>query len=489
MQDRAHEAVVDSGCEGGPSPDGLPSAGGGARTPGLSRTRRALVFSVIASALMMMSIDATIVATALHALASDLAAPINWTGWTITAYWFGYVVMLPVSGRLAERLGHRRVFLASTLAFALASLACGLAGNIYLLVLCRALQAMGGAGLTPAATGIVVAWFGASRDRVLGLFGAVFSVGALIGPVLGGLFVTWASWRDVFFVNVPLGIVMALLGLWLIPPDRAEDRSRRPMDVAGMALLGVAVVAGMLATSLLGNPGVGVFSWPFLLALAVCLLTGAWFFRHIESVADPFLPPRLIYGKGFAATNVLNATYGGVISGTVTLVPLYAAVRYGLSALDAATLLVAQGVAALVLGPLAAWALRWSGYRRPFYLGGVLGGIGTLMLALAPRLGLSPWLWLAAGTTFIGAAGGIMGPASRNAALQLVPERAATMSALRATAQELGVIVALAIITTAMALSPASQGAVLTASYLVLALLSLALLPVITRVPEHRGAW
>jgi len=458
-----------------------------ARAP-LAPARRALVFAVIACALMMMSIDATIVATALHALASDLDAPINWTGWTITAYWFGYVVMLPVSGRLAERFGNRRVFLCSTLAFALASLACALAGNVALLVLFRALQAMGGAGLTPAATGIVVTWFGGARDRVLGLFGAVFSVGALIGPVFGGLFVTYASWRGVFFVNVPIGVAMALLGLWLIPPDRAEDRSRRSMDLPGMALLGAAVVAGMLATSVLGDAGARVLSWPFLLPLAVAVVCGGLFFRHIARVPEPFLPPRLIHGRGFAATNFLNAVYGGVVSGAVTLVPLYAAARYGLGALDAGMLLIAQGVAAIVLAPLAAWALRWSGYRWPFYLGGVLCAVGTLLLALAPRWGLSPWAWLAAAAVFTGAGGGVMGPASRNAALQLVPERAATMSALRATAQEFGVIVALAVITSVMA-GASDQSAVLAASYAAMAVLSLLVLPVVARVPEHRGAW
>ncbi len=454
----------------------------------MGRAQSAMVFIVIAFALMMMSIDATIVATALHALASDLDAPINWTGWTITAYWFGYVVMLPVSGRLAERFGNRRVFLLSALAFALASLACGLAGNIYALVLFRALQAMGGSGLTPAATGIVVAWFGGGRDRVLGLFGAVFSVGSLAGPVLGGLFVTYAHWRDVFFVNVPIGCLMALLGWWLIPPDRTEDRLRRSMDVPGVLLLGAAVVAGMLAASLLGNGDVQLLSWSFLVPLLFAIASGWAFFRHIARVAEPFLPPRLIYGKGFAATNLLNATYGGAVTGALTLVPLYAALRYGLDALDAGTLLTAQAVVGLVIGPLAAWALRWSGYRLPFYVGGVLVAIGMLMLALAPRLGLSPWMWLAAATVFTGAASGLMGPASRNAALQLVPERAATMSALRATAQQVGVIVALAIITSAMAASPA-QADVLSASYAVLALMSLLLLPVVARVPEHRGAW
>lgn len=471
-------------------PDSVVNASqpGAAPAPGLTPARRGLIFTIIALALMMMSIDATIVATALHALASDLAAPINWTSWTITAYWFGYVVMLPVSGRLAERFGHRRVFIVSTLAFALASLACALARDVYGLVLFRALQAMGGAGLTPAATGIVVAWFGAGRDRVLGLFGAVFSVGSLVGPVLGGFFVTYASWRDVFFVNVPIGVAMALLGLWLIPPDRAEDRMRRGMDLPGMAWLAVAVVAGMVAASVLGDAEVRALSWLFALPLAVALACGWAFFRHIGRVAEPFLPPRLIHGRGFAATNFLNAVYGGLVSGAVTLVPLYAALRYGLSALDAGTLLIAQSAAAFVLAPLAAWGLRWSGYRWPFYVGGVLCAIGTLLLALAPRWGLSPWAWLAIATVFTGAGGGVMGPASRNAALQLVPERAATMSALRATAQEFGVIVTLAIITSAMAARP-EQAGVLAASFGALALVSLLALPIVARVPEHRGAW
>lgn len=450
--------------------------------------RRIPVFIIIAFALMMMSIDATIVATALHALEQDLGAPINWTSWIITAYWFGYVVMLPVSGRLSEQFGHRRVFLASTLAFAIASLACGLAPNIYLLILFRALQSAGGAGLTPAATGIIVTWFGARRDQALGLFGAVFSVGALIGPIFGGLFVTYASWRDVFFVNVPLGLVMALLGLWLIPRDREQDRRRQSMDFPGMALLGIAVVCGMFAVSYLGNDGARPLAWPFWLPMLTAVAFAWAFYRHIAAVAEPFLAPRLIYGRGFGATNFLNAIYGGLAMGSVTLVPLYATTRYGLSALESATLLIAEGIAAVVLSIAAAWALRRSGYRLPFTIGGVLNAFGLLLLALTPMFGLTPWTWLAAATFFIGAGVGIMGPASRNAALQLVPERASTMAALRATAQEFGVIVALAVITAIMA-ATADAAATLAAIYAGTALLCLLVLPVVLHVPEHRGAW
>ncbi|CAM5787396.1 MFS transporter [Castellaniella caeni] len=437
---------------------------------------------------MMMSIDATIVATALHALEQDLGASINWTSWVITAYWFGYVVMLPVSGRLSERYGHRRVFLLSTLAFAAASLACGLADSIYALVLFRALQSAGGAGLTPAATGIIVTWFGPSRDRALGLFGAVFPVGAMIGPLFGGLFVTYASWRDVFFVNVPLGALAALLGLWLIPRDRAVNRLRGRTDVPGMCWLGLAVIGGMLAASTLGDADARLASWRFLLPAATSLLCGRQFFRHIRQTAAPFLEPRLIYGPGFGATNVLNAAYAGATAGAITLVPLYATSRYGLSALDSGTLLIAEAIAAITLSTLAAYLLRLSGYRLPFYVGGTLTALGLLLLVPGPPGGIPAYAWLATAAALIGAGAGIMSPASRNACLQLVPRQASTMAALRATAQELGVIVALAAATATMART-SEPTAALAHIYLVLALVCLVVLPLVRRVPEHRGAW
>ena len=102
---------------------------------------------------MMMSIDSTIVATALHALQTGLDTSIIWAGWTLTAYSFGFVLMLPISGRLSERFGRKRVFMGSVAVFTLASLGCGLADNIHVLIALRVLQAAGGAGFTPSATG------------------------------------------------------------------------------------------------------------------------------------------------------------------------------------------------------------------------------------------------------------------------------------------------------------------------------------------------
>src|SRR5690606_10299676 len=140
---------------------------------------------------------------------------------------FGFVVMLPVSGRLSERYGRRRVFLGSVVVFTAASLFCGLANDISLLIPLRALQAAGGAGFTPSATGIVVDYVGDARDRAVSLFGSICPGGALIGPIFGGLIVSYLSWRFVFFVNVPIGLAIVMLSLRYIPRDPPHPENER----------------------------------------------------------------------------------------------------------------------------------------------------------------------------------------------------------------------------------------------------------------------
>jgi len=243
--------------------------------------RRGMVFAIVALALLMMSIDATIVATALHSLRGELQTSIDWAGWTITAYSLGFVVVLPLTGKLSERYGCRRVFLASVAAFTLASLCCGLAENIYVLVALRGLQAAGGAGFTPSATEIIVDHFGRARDRALGLFGSIFSIGTMIGPIFGGLFVSYWTWRGIFLVNVPIGIAVIVLALRYVPRDRPRiGGSRQRMDAAGMVLLGVGLLSGMLAVSFLAERDEP--SWSPILAIPLAIAIAAlWmFFRQ-----------------------------------------------------------------------------------------------------------------------------------------------------------------------------------------------------------------
>ncbi|HEU0256827.1 MAG TPA: MFS transporter [Microbacteriaceae bacterium] len=472
------------------------TSAGGPGTPGAPtpQIHLVVVFTTVALALMMMSIDSTIVATALHTLQHGLHTSINWAGWTITAYSFGFVVMLPVTGKLSERFGRRKVFLVSVVAFTAASLACGLSVNIFMLIALRAIQAAGGAGFTPSATGIVVDYFGAARDRAVSLFGSIFPIGAMIGPIFGGLFVAYWTWRGVFLINVPVGIAIIALTLRYVPRDRqaSADAARRehlPLGVPGMVLLGVGILAGMLAAGTLGeaDDSHGVLSPVFLVPALVAIVALVWFFRHISHTAHPFIDPRFIYGRNFGTVNLVNALYSGVRSGAIALLPLYAANRYGIGALSAGTLLIAQGAAAIILSVLAALALRRTGHRPPIYVGSALATLGLVLFALQP-IGLSPYWWLAAAAFLIGAGSGASNPASRNAGLQLAPEHSSTLAALRTMSLQIGQIVTIAIVTAVLtgASDPTlTQGW----AYLAIAAVFLVCLPIIHRIPEHRGAW
>jgi EmrB/QacA subfamily drug resistance transporter len=449
---------------------------------------RVAIFSVVAMALLMSSLDGTIVATALHAIQYGLHTSINWTSWVITAYSAGLVLALSMAGKLNAWFGSRRFFIASVVVFAGASLCCGLADNIYVLIALRAVQAAGGAGFTPSATAIITETFGQARDKAVGLFGSIFPLGSMIGPIFGGLFVSYWSWRGIFFVNVPIGILVIIFCLRYVPrdPDR-EGSARHPVDLTGMALLGVGALALMLGISYLGQAGTTASSPLFIAPLIAGLLGLALFGRHIRRVPDPFIAPRLIAGSGFGAVNVINILYGGAVAGLLALVPLYAVDRYRISTLGSGTVLTAEGVAVITLSSLAAMGLRRTGYRWPLYIGSACTAIGIAGLAIHPA-GFSPYAWLAITACVIGIGTGFSSPASRNAGLQLVPDQSAALAALRTTGRQVGQIATVSITTTIIAQS-ATPGQLLGKVFVVFAVLLIACLPVIARVPEHRGSW
>lgn len=450
--------------------------------------RRVLIFAIVGIALFMSSLDGTIVATALHAIQRGLHASINWTSWAITAYSVGLVLMLSLAGNLSARYGRRRFFLFSVVLFTIASLACGLATNIYVLIGLRFLQAAGGAGFTPSATAIVVETFGSARDKAVGLFGSIFPIGGLVAPIFGGLFVAYWTWRGIFFVNLPIGTVLVLLCLKFVPRDGERDAAdHRPLDLSGMMLLGVGVLTLMVGISELGEAGKRAWSPLFIVPIVVGVVGLVQFGRHVRRARDPFIAPLLISGRGFAAVNLVNVLYGGAAYGLVALVPLYAIDRYHIDVVGSGTLLAGEGAAAIVMSTIAAMALRRTGYRLPLYIGSTIVALGLAGLALRPP-GVTAYAWLTISCCVVGLGFGVSSPASRNAGLQLAPAQSASLAALRSTGLQLGSIVAISI-TTALLAQARHPGDVQAVVFLVSSVLLVLCLPIITRIPEHRGAW
>ncbi len=447
-------------------------------------SRRFLIFGVTAIALFMASIDQTIVSTALGTLQHDLHAGINWVSWTITIYALGQIVAMPVAGALSDIYGRKRLFLGAVVLFTVASLCCGLSTNIYELVVLRLLQALGGGAFMPSATGIVSDQFGADRDRAIGMFTSIFPIGAIVGPILGGVFVTYWSWRGIFLVNVPLGAVLLVLAAIVIPGS--GKKHQQSLDIVGVAELGAGLLGIMLAIGSLGS----LTSQKAPLA-AVPLIAGlaalAAFIRHCTRAEHPFVDIKLFRERSFAVMNVINFFNGAAVIGFASLVPFYAEERFGLKALSAGTLLTMRAVGMLAVAALATFALRRTGYRPPMIAGFALTAVGTALLAF-PAGGISPYAWLAlaAGVTGIGT--GVSLPASNNATLQLAPAKAASISGLRGMFRQAGGITGISIASALVARS-SHPGLTQAAMFAVLAVIMVLLIPLTFLVPEHHGTW
>ncbi|MGH3170200.1 MAG: MFS transporter, partial [Trebonia sp.] len=287
---------------------------------------RWLVFAIVSIGLFMASIDQTIVATALPAIEHDLHAGINWSGWSITIYALGQVIAMPMAGKISDMYGRKKVFAVSAAVFTLASLCCGFAHNIAFLLLPRFIQALGGGAFMPSATGIVSDHFGPERDRAVGMFTSILPVGGIIGPIVGGIFVSYWSWRGIFLVNVPIGLILVALTIKFIPSTGRRTHTR--IDIRGIVLLAVLIVAAMFGITYLGSGNVPLYSPVFLLSEAVAIVSLVLFIRHSQRDEAPFVPYRLLRGRGFGIMNLINLVYGAAALGFSALVPLYAQERY-----------------------------------------------------------------------------------------------------------------------------------------------------------------
>ncbi|HXW88421.1 MAG TPA: MFS transporter [Streptosporangiaceae bacterium] len=446
---------------------------------------RLALFATVSIALFMASVDQTIVATALPAIQHDLHAQVNWSAWTITVYALGQVLVMPLAGKFGDQYGRKKIFLGAVALFTAASLCCGLADNIYLLIVLRFIQALGGGALMPSATGIIAERFGAGRDRALGLFSSIFPIGGIVGPVLGGVFVTYWSWRGIFLVNIPVGLVLLAFGAVVIPqiPHRRDPQ----LDIIGVLLLGATLLAAMLGIGYLGGNHSNPLSVFFLLPECIAVLAAIAFIRHTARAPSPFVSLRFLTGRGFGVMNVLNFLYGSAVLGFAPLVPLYAETRFRLAALPAGTLLTARAVGMIAVAAASVWLLRRTGYRWPMAVGFVLCGVGLVATASTPHA-LSAYAWLALGTGVCGVGMGIATPAANNATLQLAPEQAAAVAGLRGMFRQAGAITAVSI-TAAIVARSADPGIAQAHTFLVFAAIIIASLPLVLLVPDHRGRW
>ena len=353
--------------------------GGSAAEPvalGTARGRWLVAVTVLASG--MAFLDATAVNVALPAIGEELGSSLSGLQWTITGYTLALAALILLGGALGDRYGRRRVFLVGVGWFAVASLLCGLAQSTEQLVAARVVQGVGGALLTPGSLSLIQASFRpGDRARAIGTWSALAGVAGLVGPVLGGLLVDAGSWRLVFLLNVPVAVVVLVVGGRHVPESRDPGRHGR-FDVLG-AVLG-AVGLGALTYALIGAADRPAGADVLAAAGAGALAAVAFVVRE-RRTPDPMLPPRLFADRQFTGANLTTfAVYGGLGGSTLFLVlQLQTVLGYDATSAGAA-MLPTIAVITLLSSQAGALATR-IGPRLPMTVGPLLVAAGTAWLA------------------------------------------------------------------------------------------------------------
>jgi MFS family permease len=223
------------------------------------------------------------------------------------------------------------------------SLLCGIAPNIYVLIACRVIQALGGGGFLPSAAGIVAREFPRNRDRMIGLFSSIFPLGGIIGPNLGGFVVEHWSWREVFLINVPIGLLV--LVILARQATTTEPTTERRIDAPGALLFAAAITSLLAGLSLVGNDPSFIRSpvfWRLVLSAAALLLGFGW--QELRT-PEPVLDLRLVFRSPFLAVNAYNFIFGAAVFGFFTFIPYFVVIQYGMSPVESGAILTPRSIA------------------------------------------------------------------------------------------------------------------------------------------------
>jgi EmrB/QacA subfamily drug resistance transporter len=338
-----------------------------------------LIFGALLLVLLLASLDQTIVSTALPTIVGDLGG-VSDLSWVVTAYLLSSTVVGPIYGKLGDQYGRKIVLQVAIVIFLVGSALCGISQNMTELIVFRGIQGLGGGGLFVITIAVVGDIFPPrQRGRYQGYFGGVFGVSTVLGPLLGGFFVDHLSWRWIFYVNLPIGLIaLAVIAIAFQP---RTDHVKHTIDYLGSALLAGGLSSIVLYTSLGGT----TYSWtsPWMLALIVggALLLVAFVFAESRA-AEPVLPLELFRNRVFSVTSAVGFIVGLALFGAITYLPLYLQDVKGHSPTTSGLLVLPLMVGLLTASIGSGQLITRFGRYKPFPIAGTaIMVVGLLLLS------------------------------------------------------------------------------------------------------------
>src|SRR4051812_46255905 len=354
-----------------------------------------LVGIVYTLALFMDLLDMSVTNVAIPTLAKEFSASTTTIEWVITGYLLSLAMFIPVSGWLGDRFGTKRTFVGALSIFVGGSLLCGLAWDVESLIAFRVLQGVGGGMITPVGMTMLFRAFPPSeRAKASAILTIPVAVAPALGPIVGGYLVDYATWRWIFFINLPVGVIALAIAAMVLREERQEQAGS--LDVLGFVLSGIGLVSVVYALGVAGHEGFGD-QQVLLFGLGGLVLIAAFILWELR-VAEPMVDVRLLSNKLFGVSNVVVITANASMMGSFFLLPLLLQTQMGLSAFEVGLMTFPMALGVAAMSKMAASLYETLGPRRIMAAGLAGNAVLTIMLAL---INYDTSSWLIAANMFV----------------------------------------------------------------------------------------